>query len=65
MGWSLYWFALAVMAGVLAGYFRGYVVGVRDTEKRWSRAVAKAEWADRYPTSVRLGIHGMRYDKAE
>ena len=56
---------IAGTAAVLAymiGFVFGYGSGTTATEKRWSEAVAKAEWADRYPTGVHLGVHGMHYD---
>jgi hypothetical protein len=53
---------VGIFVALVVAFFLGEEYGVRATEQRWSNAVAKAEWADRYPTGVSLGIHGMRYD---
>jgi hypothetical protein len=42
----------------------GHERGVKETERRWTNAVAKAEWADRYPSGVSLGAHGLKYEQS-
>jgi len=49
------WWLVIIGSPIVAfivGHFLGYDYGVKQTEERWSEAVARAEWADRYPTST-------------
>lgn len=34
--------------GYALGYFRGWTIGVDETEKRWSDTATKADWICRY-----------------
>ena len=46
---AMIFFLLAAGAvGFMAGILVGHSIGVRDTERRWSDAVGKAEWGRKH-----------------
>ncbi len=39
---------LAILLAAGGAFYLGYELGVKETEARWSEAVAKAEWHRKY-----------------
>lgn len=48
----------SIAVAVSLGYILGYEVGVKETEKRWSETVQKADWIMRYGNGQ---VDGRRY----
>jgi hypothetical protein len=55
------WLAVAFCGGGLAGWIGGYcygwLMGTKDTERRWSDAVTRKEHDDAYAEAQRALLH--------